>query len=136
MPPAQGSPAIETPPTTEPSSPMSESKPMPPPPRRNLSKGSSSHIRSSSNASGHSIQRHESGGTAPPAPPPRRGAARESKIRRPSEHSLGSDTSSLRQVSESANDGAPPKEPQRDIMADLAALQAEVDALRANAGHG
>jgi hypothetical protein len=136
MPPAQGSPAIETPPATEPSSPMSESKPMPPPPRRNLSKGSSSHIRSSSNASGHSIQRHESGGAAPPAPPPRRGAARESKIRRPSEHSLGSDTSSLRQIHETTPETEPPKEPQRDIMADLAALQAEVDALRANAGHG
>jgi hypothetical protein len=136
IPPAQGSPAIETPPTTEPSSPMSESKPMPPPPRRNLSKSSSSHIRSSSNASGHSIQRHESGGAAPPAPPPRRGAARESKTRRPSEHSLGSDTSSLRQVEGATPDVAPPKEPQRDIMADLAALQAEVDALRANAGHG
>jgi hypothetical protein len=114
---------------------------MPPPPRRNPSKSGSSHIRSSSNASSHSIPRHE-GGAPPPAPPPRRGAgtARSSMsehgYRRSSVHSVGSDASSLRQIDEGAQAEAPPKQPERDIMADLAALQAEVDALRAGAGHG
>jgi hypothetical protein len=53
-----------------------------------------------------------------------------------SQQSLASETSSLRQIDEGRSDVATPKEPQRDIMADLAALQAEVDALRAGAGHG
>jgi hypothetical protein len=138
---AQSSPAVETPPGTEPSSPVSENKPMPPPPRRNTSKSGSSHIRSSSNASSHSIPRLE-GGAPPPAPPPRRGAAPvrnnfgEYSHRRSSQQSLASETSSLRQIDEGRSDVATPKEPQRDIMADLAALQAEVDALRAGAGHG
>lgn len=138
---AQPSPAVETPPITEPSSPVSENKPMPPPPRRNPSKSGSSHIRSSSNASSHSIPRHE-GGAPPPAPPPRRGAgtARSSMsehgYRRSSVHSVGSDASSLRQIDEGTHAEAPPEQPERDIMADLAALQAEVDALRAGAGHG
>lgn len=142
----QSTSAVETPPTTEPSSPMSENKPMPPPPRRNPSKNSghgSSHIRSSSNASSHSIPRLE-GGAPPPAPPPRRGAATgrsaagDNRHRRSSEHSLASETSSLRQIDEGRSDDATPKEkePQRDIMADLAALQAEVDALRAGGGGG
>ena len=51
-------------------------------------------------------------------------------------HSVGSDASSLRQIDESAQAEVSPKQPERDIMADLAALQAEVDALRAGAGHG
>jgi hypothetical protein len=142
-PPAQPSPIVETPPSTEPSSPMSENKPMPPPPRRNPSKSGSSHVRSSSNASSHSIPRLE-GGAPPPAPPPRRGAAParssmgEHGYRRSSVQSVGSETCSLRQIDEGThNDAAPPpKQPERDIMADLAALQAEVDALRAGAGSG
>ena len=50
--------------------------------------------------------------------------------------SVGSDASSLRQIDEGGQAEAPPKQPERDIMADLAALQAEVDALRAGAGNG
>ena len=51
--------------------------------------------------------------------------------------SVGSETSSLRQIDEGIQgDAPPPKQPERDIMADLAALQAEVDALRAGAGQG
>ena len=138
---AQPSPAVITPPITEPSSPVSDNKPIPPPPRRNPSKPGSSHIRSSSNASSHSIPRHE-GGAPPPAPPPRRGAGTarssmsENGYRRSSVHSVGSDASSLRQIGGGAHAEEPPKQPERDIMADLAALQAEVDALRAGAGHG
>lgn len=49
---------------------------------------------------------------------------------------MGSDASSLRQIDEGTQAETPPKQPERDIMADLAALQAEVDALRASAGHG
>ena len=49
---------------------------------------------------------------------------------------MGSETSSLRQIDEASRAEAPLKQPERDIMADLAALQAEVDALRAGAGHG
>ena len=49
---------------------------------------------------------------------------------------MGSDASSLRQIDEGNHAEEPPKQPERDIMADLAALQAEVDALRAGAGNG
>ena len=135
--PSTQTPSADTPPTTQPGSPSTENRPQPPPPRRNPSK-SGSHHRSSSNASSNSIPRHE-GGAPPPAPPPRRGAApKRSSMehRKPSDTSLGSETSSLRQIDEGAAGEAPPQEPQRDMLADLAALQAEVDALRAQAGQG
>ncbi|KAM0716147.1 hypothetical protein Q7P37_008661 [Cladosporium fusiforme] len=140
-PPAQPSPSVETPPVTQPGSPSLENRPTPPPPRRNPSK-SGSHARSPSNASSNSIPRME-GGAPPPAPPPRRGAAPKrnsigDEYKKSHDQSQGSETSSLRQIDEAAKDSAPLAEPQqqRDMLADLAALQAEVDALRAKAGHG
>lgn len=138
-PPSQPSPSVETPPVIQPESLSTENRPTPPPPRRNPSK-SGSHIRSPSNASSNSIPRAE-GGVPPPAPPPRRGAAPKRNslgddYRKQSDQSQGSETSSLKHSDETAKNSASPAEPQRDMLADLAALQAEVDALRAKAGHG
>lgn len=140
---AQPSPAVETPPVTEtpPTLASSENKPIPPPPPRRTHSKTASITRTSSNASRTSIPR--SGDNAPPAPPPRRGAGSgrnslEGASRRLSGQdyrrtSGQSDASSLQQVDEGE---APQQPPQRDMLADLAALQAEVDALRAKAGQG
>ncbi|CAK4032289.1 Hypothetical predicted protein [Lecanosticta acicola] len=95
---------------------------------------------------------------SPPAPPPRRvGGSKRTSMdgppdtlarrlstehhRRSSNNSLDSDrsasTSSLQQVaetelsSEQAVVSSPPVEPRRDILADMTAFQAEIDALRA-----
>ncbi|KAI6798569.1 hypothetical protein KC363_g5360 [Hortaea werneckii] len=152
----------------------------PPPPRRSMHAATAAAgavNRTPSNSSRSSIPRSESvsGSTstanqpaekAPPAPPPRRGGAtkrnsmdgppnalnnrRASGERRVSGQSLGSDTSSLKQVGEGteenglseegkvapdSNPSSPPQPPERDILADMQAFQDEIEALR-KAQHG
>ncbi|KAI7175422.1 hypothetical protein KC316_g9769 [Hortaea werneckii] len=147
----------------------------PPPPRRSMHAATAAAgavNRTPSNSSRSSIPRSESlsVGTsattqpaekAPPAPPPRRGGAtkrnrmdgppnalnnrRASSERRVSGQSLGSETSSLRQVGEGTEENglpeegkvapgsdpsSPPQPPERDILADMQAFQDEIEALR------
>ncbi|GAB1736207.1 hypothetical protein NU219Hw_g6880t1 [Hortaea werneckii] len=147
----------------------------PPPPRRSMHAATAAAgavNRTPSNSSRSSIPRSESlsGSTpattqpaekAPPAPPPRRGGAtkrnsmegppnalnnrRASSERRVSGQSLGSETSSLKQVGEGTEENglsedakvapesdpsSPPQPPERDILADMQAFQDEIDALR------
>ena len=155
------SPAIETPssvpsPNKTPAAEAKSGMP-PPPPRRHASKNGSSGVnRTPSTSSRTSLPRSDSftgsatsGGHAPPAPPPRRGAgaSKRSSIdgppsslsgRRTSEQSFHSEREGLTQVDEPQDEGvdggsesvqaAPP---QSDILADMTAFQAEIDALRA-----
>ncbi|KAI7287658.1 hypothetical protein KC345_g372 [Hortaea werneckii] len=148
----------------------------PPPPRRSMHAATAAAgavNRTPSNSSRSSIPRSESlsGSTsiatqpaekAPPAPPPRRGGAtkrnsmdgppnalnnrRASGERRVSGQSLGSETSSLKQVGEGTEEenglsdegklaadsdpSSPPQPPERDILADMQAFQDEIEALR------
>ena len=133
----------------------------PPPPRRNPSKTGNTLQRSPSSTSQSSVSHGvttapSSKNNAPPAPPPRRGAGPRSESsggassamawavnsRRGSGTSFGSErstsASNLHQVNETAgteesltttNDSVP----SRDILADMSAFQAEIDALRGQA---
>lgn len=132
----------------------------PPPPRRNSSK-TTSVTRTPSNASRSSVSlvRSESLTTssAPPVPPPRRGGSNRNSMdvagarrssgdhRRASGQSFDSERnnslSSLQQVGEAgeaddkiSNATSTDQPPQRDILADMEALQREVDAMRVKAG--
>jgi hypothetical protein len=95
-----------------------------PPPRRMASKAGNSAVRTPSNASRVSVQRKEASSTtavtgvpAPPAPPPRR--KRESA-----------------EIAQRAASDETAQAPSNDILADLTAFQAEIDALRAKAAEG
>ncbi|KAH9845181.1 hypothetical protein Tdes44962_MAKER06755, partial [Teratosphaeria destructans] len=133
----------------------------PPPPRRMISKSGTPSIRTASTASRHSLQRNDSSnalptsGAIPPAPPPRRGGQNRNSAEGPpislatrrvsaSAQSFESDRSvslsSLRQVAEpgggeeAISSPAPGSAAERDILADMSAFQAEIDALRAQRG--
>ncbi|KAK0337253.1 hypothetical protein LTR91_024841 [Friedmanniomyces endolithicus] len=133
-----------------------------PPPRRQPSMYGTSRTRTPSNASRASLPRSESftGGVVvpPPAPPPRRGAKRNSVVehRRTSGQSFGSVGVSERSMDmrngvleETEPDGgeeetqnvfpAPVAQTERstpDVLADLDAFQAEIEALRIRAAGG
>ena len=162
--PAVSTPASEVPPTSFSAPTETENKSMAPPPapapRRNPSTktGPSSLHRSSSNASRTSVPRQEAQpnatSAAPPAPPPRRaaGSKRESldgagnamswAQRRSSQNSFESARSSslpkptLPAESEDITGGERTSEPSSDILADMTAFQAEIDALRRQAEKG
>ena len=146
-------PATETPPDAQSPLPISgDPKNMPPPPpRRNASKAGNTVNRTPSNASRSSVSRKEGNATSnqhpPPPPPTRRGKldSTEGPVRRPSEDIRRSSNdesgrstsqSSLQEVTEPAENGTPTgdateQEASTDILADMSAFQAEIDALRA-----
>ncbi|KAK5172989.1 uncharacterized protein LTR77_003111 [Saxophila tyrrhenica] len=98
----------------------------PPPPRRTASKAGSSMHRSPSAASHSSVQRKENStpsAAAPPAPPPRRGVGSAKRESLDAERT-GSGQSGV---------ASPSKEMERDVLADMTAFQAEIDALRKKA---
>ena len=105
------------------SPPRSTASPVPPPPpRRMASKAGNSVVRTPSTASRSSVQQKEYSTlntSAPPAPPRRRG--------------LGNKRESTEVVQRSGSDGSAQAE-SSDMLADLAAFQAEIDALRARTG--
>ncbi|TKA63641.1 hypothetical protein B0A55_11094 [Friedmanniomyces simplex] len=132
-----------------------------PPPRRQPSKRGTSVIRTPSTASRVSLPRSDSftGAAAapPPAPPPRRGAKRNSGVdnRRTSGQSFGSVSASERSMDlrngvreeeepDGGGQGMEPvrfpavaeRPPQGDVLADLDAFQAEIEALRVRAAAG
>lgn len=131
-------PPSPTPSTATPSSTSTDPKQMPPPPpRRMVSKAGNSVNRTPSSASSHSsTQKRDPSGSgmsssiaapAPAPPPPRRGvgAKRESTevafAQQPENEAVAS-------IAPSKGDGET-----RDVLADLTAFQAEIDALRARA---
>ncbi|KAK3054851.1 hypothetical protein LTR09_004009 [Extremus antarcticus] len=118
---------VEAPSDTQLSAPSTaeSAKPMPPPPpRRMASKAGNSVNRSTSTASHSSVQRKEntSSNATPPAPPPRRGKRESMDIDRRSSGQSGV--------------MSPNKETERDVLADMSAFQAEIEALRKRAGPG
>lgn len=137
----------ETPPQSSSPAPIAaEPKSMPPPPpRRNTSKIGNALHRTSSNASRSSVSRVEpstrQNENAPPAPPPRRGKRDSMDGNRRSSglsdqggplgplSKIGADAEAV--VSPSAESAA-----SRDILADMSAFQAEIDALRARSQGG
>lgn len=142
--PAVSTPASEAPPTGSPAPAETESKSMQPPPapaprRHPSTKTGSAMHRTPSNASHHSTLSHTSP-APPPAPPPRRAAGSKRE-------SLDGDARRLSSQNsfESARSGSlskPPveseeaKAPESDILADMSAFQAEIDALRKQAETG
>lgn len=152
--PAVNAPASEVPPPNV-SAPVESIQPPPAPaPRRNPSTKAGTPIhRSPSNASHSSAQSHANS-AAPPAPPPRRaaGSKRESldgtanssamswAQRRSSQNSFESARSSSlskpRLPSESEEVAEKERPPESDVLADMSAFQAEIDALRKQAEGG
>ncbi len=114
---AKASPALvaEKPASTPPPAPTLEQVKAvpPPPPRRMASRAGSSMTRTSSTASRSSIQRSD----APPAPPPRRARRESSDLE-----------------SNAVNEATTNAETSTDILADMSAFQAEIEALRRKAG--
>lgn len=136
----------------------------PPPPPRGSSKSGGSLAsalnRSPSTGSHSSISRSETPSSslnAPPAPPPRRSGVNSGRTsmdgrppslnerRRSSEYSVKAERSTslsnlenVTEIGETQRDAKVTSPPvaERDILADLSAFQAEIDALRAQAGKG
>ncbi|KAF2760744.1 hypothetical protein EJ05DRAFT_241265 [Pseudovirgaria hyperparasitica] len=114
--------------------------PPPPPPTRRPGAGAStsSDIPRSSRSSIHSIQ---ASGSLPPAPPPRRGSSRSSMdVVRPSVEALAdarrvsSDSKRFSRSSIDEDAAVDGRSESVDILAEMARLQAEVDALRQGIG--
>lgn len=133
-------PPSPTPSTVTPSSTSTDSKPIPPPPpRRMASKAGNSVKRTPSTASSRSStqKREASGGgnssvpiAAPVPPPPRRGVGAKRESVEVSSVSSVSQVENGLVASAVASTGG---DETRDVLADLTAFQAEIDALRARA---
>lgn len=131
-----------------------ESKPLvpPPPPRRHPSTSGSMRTASPANSLRKDISPlPPSGGNAPPPPPPRRGAGggnssqRSSIDGRPSSLRKFGGAENQRRASKQSVDSAGSEQvasspsteaAKRDVLADMSAFQAEIDALRLQAGGG